>query len=390
MIAVAVLALLAWLYLALLHGRFWQAGPMLAPSMPLQAPSVAVIVPARDEVAVVGDALRSLLAQDYPDYRVVLVDDASMDGTGALARGLGGDRLTVLDGAARPPGWAGKLWAVAQGVAATDSEWLLLTDADIVHDPAHLATLVAQAERGGADLVSEMVALNCASSAEHLLVPAFVYFFQLLYPFARVNDPASRVAAAAGGTVLVRRAALERIGGIEAIRGALIDDVTLATAVKRSVRDDRRNHVTAGHDERVIYGAGKIWLGHSALARSIRPYPHFSDVWRMVARSAYVQLKFSPLLLLGTMVGLALIFLAPPALALFASGAAFWAGLAAWALMTATFLPTLRRFRLSPLWAVTLPAVAVFYMAATVWAAVDHHRGRGVVWKSRAYTERQA
>lgn len=384
MIALAAISLLAWLYLALLHGRFWQAGPILAASSPRLAPSVAVVVPARDEAAVVGDALRSLLAQDYPDYRVVLVDDASTDGTGALARGLGGARLTVLDGAARPPGWAGKLWAVAQGVAATDTEWLLLTDADIVHDPAHLATLMAQAERSGADLVSEMVALNCASPAEHLLVPAFVYFFQLLYPFARVNDPARRVAAAAGGTVLVRRAALERIGGIEAIRGALIDDVALAAAVKApagtkaggALLQRRLNH--------------RIWLGHSALARSIRPYPDFTDIWRMVARSAYVQLRFSPLLLLGTTFGLGLIFLAPPACALFAGGAAFWAGLLAWALMTATFLPTLRRFRLSPLWAATLPAVAVFYMAATVGAAVDHHRGRGVVWKSRAYTERRA
>jgi len=370
MTAAAGLALLAWLYLALLHGRFWQAGPALAPAVPGATPPVAVVVPARDEAAVVGAALRSLLAQDYPDFRVVLVDDGSSDGTGALARALGADRLTVLDGAARPPGWAGKLWAVAQGVAATDAPWLLLTDADIVHDPAHLATLLAQAERSGADLVSEMVALRCDSLAEHLLVPAFVYFFQLLYPFARVNDPASRVAAAAGGTVLIRRAALERIGGIAAIRGALIDDVALATAIK-SV-------------------ACKIWLGHSTLARSIRPYPHVADIWRMVARSAYVQLKCSPLLLGATTLGLALAFLLPPAAALFGRGAALWSGLPAWGLMTATFLPTLRRFRLSPLWAAALPAIAAFYLAATLGSAIDHHRGRGVVWKRRAYTERQA
>jgi hopene-associated glycosyltransferase HpnB len=366
MILVSALAALAWLYLALLHGRFWQAGPVLAPAVPASAPPVDVVVPARDEADVIGESLRSLLAQSYSgQFRVVLVDDGSADGTGDVARGLADARLTVLEGAPRPGGWAGKLWAVHQGVGATSAPWVLLTDADIVHAPAHLAALVAQAERSGADLVSEMVELACATRAERALVPAFVYFFQLLYPFARVNDGTSRVAAAAGGTVLVRRAALERIGGIEAIRGALIDDVTLARAVKRG---------------------GKIWLGHSALARSVRPYPGYSDIYRMVARSAYVQLRFSPLLLMGTLIGLALLFVVPVA-SVFASGAARWLGLFAWALMAATFLPTLRRFRLSPLRAVLLPAMAVFYMAATLGSAIDHHRGRGVVWKRRAYAE---
>jgi hypothetical protein len=197
-----------------------------------------------------------------------------------------------------------------------------------------------------------------------------------------VNNPASRVAAAAGGTMLVRRSALQRIGGIAAIRSALIDDVALATALKR-------RFVTTEAPPPLV-GGGSIWLGHSTLARSIRPYPHFSDIWRMVARSAYVQLRFSPVLLLATTLGLALIFLVPPAAAALARGAAFWAGLAAWGVMTATFLPTLRRCRLSPLWAVTLPGAALFYMAATLGSALDHYRGRGVVWKSRAYSERQA
>ncbi len=209
-----------------------------------------------------------------------------------------------------------------------------------------------------------MVALNCESAAERALVPAFVFFFQLLYPFARVNDPASRVAAAAGGTVLVRRAALDRIGGIEAVRGALIDDVALATAIKRQ---------------------GPIWLGHSRLARSIRPYPHPGDIWRMVARTAYVQLRFSPLLLVGTVLGLALVWLAPPALTLFAHGTARWIGLATWIASAASYLPTLRRFGQNPAWALALPLIATFYMAATLGSAVDHHRGRGVVWKRRAY-----
>jgi hopene-associated glycosyltransferase HpnB len=246
----------------------------------------------------------------------------------------------------------------------------LLTDADIVHAPTHLSALVAQAERTDGDLVSEMVELACISRAERALVPAFVYFFQLLYPFARVNNLRSKVAAAAGGTMLLRRAALERIGGISAISGALIDDVALAQAVKRS--------------------GGKIWLGHSALARSVRPYPGFADIWRMVARSAYVQLRFSPLLLFGTLAGLALLFVVPPVATLFAHGAARWLGLFAWAVMAATFLPTLRRFRLPPWRAPLLPPMAMFYMAATLGSALDHHRGRGVVWKRRAYAERQA
>jgi hopene-associated glycosyltransferase HpnB len=369
MIVLAAVAAIAWLYLALGHGRFWQSGPVARPALPSASPQVDIVVPARDEADVIAASLGSLLSQAYPAFRVTLVDDGSADGTGDVARGLADARLSVLAGAPRPAGWAGKLWAVQQGVAATDAPWLLLTDADIVHDAAHLASLLAQAERSGADLVSEMVELACTSRAERALVPAFVYFFQLLYPFARVNDPASRVAAAAGGTMLVRRAALERIGGIAAIRGALIDDVALARAIK---------------------ARGPVWLGHSALARSIRPYATFADIWRMVARSAYVQLHFSPLLLLGTLLGLFVAFLVPPLAALFSHGVARWLGVLAWALMAATLLPTLRRFRLSPLRALLLPAMAAFYMAATFGSALDHHRGRGVVWKRRAYTESQA
>ena len=225
--------------------------------------------------------------------------------------------------------------------------------------------LVAKLETG-LDLVSEMVELNCQSLAERALVPAFVFFFQLLYPFQWSNDPRRRTAAAAGGTVLVRRSALDRIGGIAAVRGALIDDVALAAAVKKG---------------------GPIWLGHSRLAKSIRPYPTASDVWRMVARTAYVQLRFSPALLAGTVAGLTLVWLVPPVAALFGSGLARWAGLLAWAGSAASYLPTLRRFHQSPAWALALPLVASFYMAATIGSAVNHHRGRGVVWKRRAYGE---
>ncbi|MBN8872367.1 MAG: glycosyltransferase [Rhodospirillales bacterium] len=362
----AALSLLIWLYLLLAHGRFWQAGPILRPARPLEAPPVAVVIPARDEAESIEATLRSLLAQDYPGpFRVILVDDGSTDGTGTLARAIADPRLTVVDGAPRPAGWSGKLWAVRQGVEeAGDAPLVLLTDADIVHDPRHLSTLVAQAERRDYDLVSEMVELACDSSAERALVPAFVFFFQLLYPFARVNDPLSATAAAAGGTILIRARALARIGGIDAVRGRLIDDVALATAVKRG---------------------GRIWLGHSALARSVRPYPTAGDIWRMVARTAYVQLRYSPLLLAGTTIGMALTWLLPPALALFGHGPARLLGALTWVLLAGSYLPTLRRFRRSPLWAPLLPLVAAFYMAATIGSAVNHYTGRGVAWKGRAY-----
>ena len=375
MLVLSIATLLAWLGLALLHGRFWQAGPMLRPGLSaVDRPRVDVVVPARDEAGSIAACLASLLAQDYAGpLRIVLLDDRSGDGTGRIARGLRDERLVVLDGAPRPPGWSGKLWAVAQGVAEArrlapgEDGLFLLCDADIVHDPAHVATLVGKAVADRLDMVSEMVELNCESPAERALVPAFVFFFQMLYPFARVNDPARATAAAAGGTVLIRRAALAGIGGIESLRGALIDDVALARRVKRA--------------------GGRIWLGHSMLARSIRPYPGAADVWRMVARTAYVQLRHSPAMLLGTVLGMALVWLAPLGCLLAGHGAARWIGGGAWAISTASFLPTLRRFRLPAAWALLLPGIALFYTLATIGSAVDHHRGRGVVWKDRAYRE---
>jgi hopene-associated glycosyltransferase HpnB len=366
MTTLAALSLLVWLYLLLAHGRFWQSGPQLAPARPVEAPPIAVVIPARDEAPLIGQTLRSLLTQDYAGpLRIIVVDDGSGDGTGAIARSLADGRLTVLSGQPRPAGWSGKLWAVAQGIAAAeDAELVLLTDADIVHDPRHAATLVAQAERDDLDLVSEMVTLACDTPAEHALVPAFVFFFQLLYPFAWVNDPLRATAAAAGGTILVRRRALRRIGGVAPVGGALIDDVALAAAVKRG---------------------GRIWLGHSGLARSARAYPAVADIWRMVSRTAYVQLRFSPLLLAGTVLAMTLTFLLPPVAALFGHGAARWFGWLTWGAMAAAYQPTLHRFHRSVLWAPCLPAVAAFYLAATIGAAVNHHLGRGVAWKGRAY-----
>jgi hopene-associated glycosyltransferase HpnB len=366
MTALAALSPLIWLYLLVAHGRFWQSAPELPATRPSRARSVAVIVPARDEAPVIAASLRSLLGQDYAgSLRVVLVDDASSDATGSIARGLADPRLTVLEGRPRPAGWSGKLWAIAQGIAVADeAELLLLTDADIVHDRGHLSALAAQAERGDLDLVSEMVALNCESRAEHALVPAFVFFFQLLYPFSWVNDPLRATAAAAGGTMLIRRRALDRIGGIAAVCGALIDDVALAAAVKRG---------------------GRIWLGHAAMARSVRRYPDWGDIWRMVMRTAYVQLRYSPVLLAATTVGMALTFLVPPLAALFGHAAARWLGWLVWGGMAAAYQPTLHRYRLSFLWAPCLPLIAAFYLAATIAAAVSHHTGRGVTWKGRAY-----
>lgn len=364
-LVLGIAAFVTWAYLLLAHNRFWQAGPVLAQARPNPTPPVDIVIPARDEAAGIGAALRSLAAQDYAGrLRIIVVDDGSTDGTGVIARALQDPRLTVLDGRARPPGWSGKLWAVSQGVAHTDAEYVLLTDADIVHAPGHVATLVAKAERDGLDLVSEMVALRCHSVAERALVPAFVFFFQMLFPFAAVNDPTCGTAAAAGGTMLLRRRALDRIGGIASIRGALIDDVALAAAVKRH---------------------GRIWLGHTTLAASVRPYESVADIWRMVARTAYVQLRFSPWVLAGTVAGLALVWLAPPALALFGHGTAQWLGALAWLGSMLSFLPTLRRFRLSPAWALALPGIACFYMAATLGSAWNHHRGQGVTWKRRAY-----
>ena len=372
---IAGAALLAWAWLLALHGRFWQSGPVLASVRPHEAPvvvpAVVIVVPARDEAEVIARSLGSLLAQDFSGpYRVILVDDNSRDATAAIARELpGSGRLTVIQGRARPAGWAGKLWAVHQGVAASTESLVLLTDADIEHDPGHLSSLVAQAEATGCDMVSEMVRLNTTSWAERALVPAFVYFFQLLYPFAWVNDPLRATAAAAGGSVLIRRAALARIGGVASIADRLIDDCALAEKVKRG---------------------GRIWLGHSDLARSIRRYPGLIDIWRMVSRSAYVQLRHSPLLLAGTVLGLGLVFLAPPGFALWGEGNARAAGLLGWAAMAASFLPTLRRYGRSGAWAPFLPLIAIFYMAATLGAAWSHHFGHGVAWKGRAYAAGRA
>jgi hopene-associated glycosyltransferase HpnB len=360
---IALLSLCAWIYLFFAHGEFWRSRPQLSSATPEAFPDVDVIVPARDEAETIQAAIASLLTQDYAgNFRVILVDDNSTDATAELAGSAAKLQIIRLD--SKPAGWSGKLWALHEGIAASRAPIVLLTDADIMHRPAHLASLVAKLQDAQLDLLSEMVRLNCSSLAERMLVPAFVYFFQMLYPFARVNDPHSAVAAAAGGTILVRREALERIGGIETIKDALIDDVALAKAVKRG---------------------GPIFLAHSELAASIRRYPRVSDLWHMISRTAFTQLRYSTPLLLLTMAGLTVIWLVPPWEAIFGSGWGFGCGLAACALAALSYMPTLRRYRRLKLWALTLPLIALFYMAATTASAVNYWRGKGASWKNRAY-----
>ncbi len=383
-LALALAALAAWLVLLFARGGFWRADQNLPgdDSAPAEWPAVAVVIPARDEAETIGQAVRSLLDQEYPGAcHVFLVDDGSSDGTAhaALEAADSDPRLTVVTGRELPQGWTGKLWAVSQGLdyAATDlptAAYVLLTDADVVHDRAKLRQLVTAAEAGGLDMVSLMVRLNAESAWEKLLIPAFVFFFQMLYPFPWVNDPGRATAGAAGGCMLVRRAALERAGGIAAIRDRIIDDCALAALIKRN---------------------GPIWLGLTDTTRSLRAYPGLgglAGLWRMVARTAFVQLGHSPLALAGTLFGMALIFLWPPL-------AALWgaldldlplalSGAAGWALMTVAYQPTLARYGLSPWLGLLLPVAALLYALMTFDSARRHWSGQGAAWKGRTYPPR--
>jgi hopene-associated glycosyltransferase HpnB len=382
---IAAIVLATWLYLIAARGEFWRAAerdndgaPPAVPSPIPGWPPVTAVVPARDEAETVGETIASLFRQDYGGpFNVILVDDQSRDATTRVAReaaaALGaGDRLHVIAGRPPPAGWTGKLWAQNQGVESavqtpSPLDYLLLTDADIVFAPGALASLVARAEKQRLVLNSLMVKLRCKSFAERMFVPAFVFFFQMLYPFAWVNEPRRATAAAAGGCMLVKRETLQAAGGLAAIRGALIDDCALAKLLK---------------------SRGPIALALTDNAHSLRAYPSIGDIRHMVARTAYAQLGYSPFLLAGVVFGLALTYLAPVALTLFADGFAQFAGLFAWALMANAFRPILRFYGMSGLrswlWAAALPAIAAMYMAFTLDSAYQHARGRGGMWKGRA------
>jgi hopene-associated glycosyltransferase HpnB len=369
----AAVCTLVWIYLICGRGRFWTARGRddTIPPSPKTWPSVVTVIPARNEAPVIAASVRSLLRQDYRgQFSIIVVDDDSDDGTAAVAMATGaGTTLSIVKSDGPPAGWTGKLWALKQGVAAAGAsrpDYLLLTDADIVHAPDTLSWLAAQASAGGFVMTSLMAKLRCESPAERIHVPAFVYFFQMLFPFSQVSRPVSKTAAAAGGCVFVRTDALRDVGGIDAIRNALIDDCALAAKMKAQ---------------------GPIWLGLTNRVRSIRAYESFADVRQMISRSAYAQLRYSPLLLAGTVAGMALVFLAPPLLAIFASGLAQYLGLAAWLAMALSFQPMLRFYNLSPLWGIALPGIALLYTIYTVDSAYQHLRKRGGRWKGRVHLD---
>ena len=374
-ITIAMIGVAIWAYLILARGAYWHASVrdvtrIAGISGPW--PAVAAVIPARNESDYIARSMRSLLRQDYRGpLTIVVVDDDSEDGTGAVATdaAAGDGRLRVIRTTGPAAGWTGKLWAVSQGIAAAEAshpEYLLLTDADIEHAPDTLSWLVLQSMAGRFVLTSLMAKLRCVSLAEKIHVPAFIYFFQMLYPFAWVSRADSSMAAAAGGCMLVRADALASVGGIASIRGALIDDCSLAAELKT---------------------VGPIWLGLTNRAQSIRPYPTFADVAGMVSRSAYSQLRYSLLALTGTILGMTITFVAPPALALFASGLPRYLGLLAWGAMSLSFVPTLRYYRLSPIWSVALPGIALLYMTYTLHSAYQHFRRRGGQWKGRVHAD---
>lgn len=377
----SVLSLVIWAVLLFARGGFWRTHcppPIGADAIGAFEtwPAVVAVVPARNEADVIGAAVSSLIEQDYAgEFHVVVVDDHSTDGTADAARAaalaLGKpERLTVIAAEPLPAGWSGKVWAQSQGVAAVASrglpaDYLLLTDADIGHPPEAVAQLVARATLERRDLVSLMVRLRCDSIWEKALIPAFVFFFAKLYPFRWVNDPRNKTAAAAGGCMLVKRAALEEAGGMASIRAALIDDCTLAAQIKHRGQ-----------------GGHAIRLDVAARSRSLRPYDGPSEIWNMIARTAFTQLRYSPWLLAGTLAGMTVIYLVPPVVAV-ALGPFGWPAWLAWGAMCCAYAPMLRYYGRSPWWAPALPLVALFYVGATVASAVRYWRGKGGQWKAR-------
>jgi len=378
-VAVSLVPLAIWAYLLMGRGWFWLCGERddsaarrLSTVVGIW-PSVVAIIPARDEADMIARSVGSLLRQDYPgSFSIVLVDDQSTDGTADAARAAASaadavDRLDIVTGSGPPPGWTGKLAAMRLGLAKVETstsqpEFVLFTDADIAYAPHVLSRLVTIARANKSVLTSLMVKLRCESTAERWLAPAFVFFFQMLYPFPWVNDPGKATAAAAGGSMLVRREALHAAGGLEAVRGALIDDCALGALMK---------------------GQGPIWLGLTEDVDSLRAYSTFAEFSRMVSRSAFAELRYSSLRLVGAIGGMALVYLTPPLFAIFARGPAQAAGALAWAMMALALAPTLRLYGRPLLGGLALPAIAAAYIAFTLDSALQYWRGRGGYWKGR-------
>jgi hopene-associated glycosyltransferase HpnB len=372
----AVICVVVWLYLIAGRGNFWlcRVRDTGQPPQLQQWPAVVAVVPARNESEYIAASAGSLLRQEYAGaFSIIVVDDDSSDETPAMAMHAAASvpdrQMTVVNGKGPPPGWTGKLWALKQGIDAAEKlrpDYLLLTDADIEHAPDTLAWLVKQSSAGRYVLTSLMAKLRCESFAERTHVPAFIYFFQMLFPFSWVCRPGSSTAAAAGGCMLVRTDALASVGGIASIRNALIDDCSLAEKLKT---------------------IGPIWLGLTDRVRSIRPYDTLSDVKRMISRSAYAQLRYSPLLLAATVASMAITFIIPPLLAIFGTGLPRFLGLLTWLTMTVSFVPTLQFYRLSRLWSLALPVVALLYLYYTLGSAYLFARGQGGQWKGRIHAD---
>lgn len=382
-IVVAALSLAIWLYLLAARGTFWRLDAFdddqANHTPPKTWPRVVAIVPARNEAETINQTITALLQQDYPgEFSVIVVDDHSEDQTKPIAQQVAKEhraesRVTIQSASPLPPGWTGKLWALNEGVLPASSSapgFYWFTDADVIHAPDTLRRLVSRAKQNKLDLTSLMVLLRAKTFPERALIPAFLFFFLKLYPPHWIADPKARTAGAAGGCVLLRREALDRIGGLAAIRGEVIDDCALARAVK--------------------HGGGKIWIGVTRNSLSQRAYITFGEIRDMIARTAFTQLRYSTLLLLGTLLGLLLTYIAPIALLFARNPAARILALATWLLMSLLFLPTVRFYRISTHWAASLPLAAAFYAYATCLSAARYWLNRGAQWKGRSQARRAA
>lgn len=383
MIILATLSLIIWIYLITARGNFWLCNQFLESQILKEKPNVTVIIPARNEAESISICLESLLNQDYQGYfKIILVNDQSEDDTAVRAENLAREKnqthqLTILNGKPLPQGWSGKLWAMSQGVEWArqnlQTDYFLFTDADIKHSVDNLSQLLAKAEKDNLDLVSLMVKLHCQSFWEKLLIPAFIFFFQKLYPFPLINNPRSKVSGAAGGCILIREEALTRIGGIEALKQALIDDCTLASLVKKSLPP---NH--------------GIWLGLSNTTISLRKYPTLKPIWNMVARTAFTQLNYSTLLLIGTILGMFITYLISPIAFLYGlytlNIPLLIISLTTLLLMALSYYPTVKLYQLPIFYSFCLSAIAFLYTLMTIDSAFRHWQGKGGQWKGRVYS----